>query len=464
MEEKLFLYYTNDLHSHFENWSRIVGYLEEQKMMRKAQNQPYWLVDIGDHVDRSHPISEAFLGRANVKLLNEVKYDLATIGNNEGITLNYHDLYRLYDKATFKLICANLESLKGSNPDWLGKTSVLTSPSGVKIGLIGLTAPFNSFYNLLGWQVDSPYEVLDKYLPELAGDCDIILLLSHLGIHDDQEIAERYPEIDVIIGGHTHHLLRDGELVNNTLLTAAGKHGMYVGEVILTWNHDHKQLSHKEAYALETNQMPKDLNTEHLLNEYQLKADSKMKEEVTTLPSTLEFGWFKQTAIMNMLVTTLKKWTKADCAMLNAGLLLDRLEKGKVTYGDVHRICPHPINPCLVELTGKELYRAIERAHTKQFTELKLKGFGFRGEVIGKMIFSGIEVEVTKTLDGLENVTAVSINGKNIEPEGIYKVATADTFTFGRLLPEISSAENKKFFMPEFLRDLLAVALKTNFS
>lgn len=463
MEEKLFFYYTNDLHSHFENWSRIVNYLEEQKMMRKAQNQPYWLVDIGDHVDRSHPITEAFLGRANVEMLNEVNYDVATIGNNEGITLDFHDLYRLYDHASFQLICANLSSLEGKNPDWLKTFTTFTSPEGVKIGMIGLTAPFNSFYNLIGWQVKSPYEILDKYIPELTASCDVIVLLSHLGIQDDQEIAERYPAIDLIIGGHTHHLLRNGEWINDTLLTAAGKHGMYVGEVILTWDHTKRKLINKEAYALDTEHMPKDLNTEQLLQEYHQKAAEKLNEEVTILPYTMEFGWFKTTSIMQMLVTTLQKWTEADGAMLNAGLLLDRFDKGKVTYGDVHRICPHPINPCLVELTGRELFRVVERAHTKQFTELKLKGFGFRGEVIGRMIFSGMDVKTYRADDGIEKVIEITIAGENIDPERIYKVATADTFTFGRLLPEFSQAENKKFFMPEFLRDLLAATLKENF-
>lgn len=463
MEEKLFLYYTNDLHSHFENWSKIVGYLEEQKMMREAQDQSCWLIDIGDHIDRSHVISEAFLGRANVDLLNAVQYDAATIGNNEGITLDFKDLYHLYDHASFKLLCANLSSVDGINPDWLEPTTVFTSSSGVKVGIVGLTAPFNSFYNLLGWQVDSPYKVLDKYVPELASSCDVVLLLSHLGIQDDQEIAQRYPDIDVIIGGHTHHLLRDGEWINNTLLTAAGKHGMYVGEVILTWDHKKKRLTHKEAYALETSSMPKDLNTEQMLSEYQVEAEKKLNEEVAILPHRLEFGWFKSTAVMRMLVATLQDWTEADCAMLNAGLLLDQLREGKVTYGDIHRICPHPINPCLVELTGLELQSVIERSHTKQFTELKLKGFGFRGEVIGRMIYSGVEVKTYKTREGIEKIADIKLNGKELEKDRIYKVATADTFTFGRLLPELSQAETKQFFMPEFLRDVLAKSLKSNY-
>src|SRR5699024_5993118 len=112
----------------------------------------------------------------------------------------------------------------------------------VKVGFIGLTAPFNAFYELLDWHVSSPYRVLDSYIRGLSEKTDVIVLLSHLGISEDQEIARRFPEIDVIIGGHTHHLLRTGEHVNNTVITAAGKHCYHVGEVILTWDHEKKKL------------------------------------------------------------------------------------------------------------------------------------------------------------------------------------------------------------------------------
>lgn len=463
MEEKIFFYYTNDLHSHFENWPKIVGFLNEEKMKREREKQSYWLVDIGDHVDRFHPIAEAMMGKANVQLLNKAGYDLATIGNNEGITLDYDDLFHLYDEAAFQVMCANLKSIRGEEPEWLQATCNVTTINGVKIGLIGLTAPFNAFYNLLGWEVESPYETLDHYLKDLKSSVDVVILLSHLGVNEDQEIARRYDEIDVIIGGHTHHLFRDGEYIANTLLTAAGKHGNFAGEVILTWDHQKNELVKKEAYALGIDHLPNESQTKRELNDLSIKADDMLSQSLVTLKETLEIGWFKETKIMTELVQTLKEWTKADCAMLNAGVLLDRFEKGEVTYGDIHRICPHPINPCLVELKGDELLEVVRAALTKQFTELKLKGFGFRGEVLGRMVFAGLEVNTFKEPDGQERVKKVTINGAPIEKEKQYKVATADTFTFGRLLPEIARSEMKQFFMPEFLRDLLAYTLKNKF-
>ena len=72
-------------------------------------------VDIGDHVDRFHSISEATNGLGNTKLLNEALYDYVTIGNNEGITLAKEHLNRLYDDAGFEVLVANLFEKKGTS-------------------------------------------------------------------------------------------------------------------------------------------------------------------------------------------------------------------------------------------------------------------------------------------------------------------------------------------------------------
>ena len=54
-----------------------------------------------------------------------------------------------------------------------------------------------------------------------------------------------------------------------------------------------------------------------------------------------------------MLANALKTWCGAEIGMVNAGVLLEGLEEGVVTRGDIHRICPHPINPCLLKVRGK---------------------------------------------------------------------------------------------------------------
>jgi 2',3'-cyclic-nucleotide 2'-phosphodiesterase (5'-nucleotidase family) len=460
MKEKLYFYYTNDLHSNFAQWPRVASFLKDAKANRIARNESFWLMDVGDHADRVHPITEATMGKANVQLMNDLGYDAVTIGNNEGITLAHDDLFHLYDDADFHVSCANLHSMNHIKPNWLQPTVTMESINGIKIGVIGLTAPFNDFYELLDWHISSSFHALDKYVDQLKQSVDIIILLSHLGLNEDQEIARRYRDIDVIIGGHTHHLLRTGEHINDTLLTAAGKHCYFVGEVILTWDHQEKRLSNKEAFTTEVSHIAKDLQTEQTLISLQEEAENLLGETIAHLKKTIKVKWFRHTVIMQQLTNTVKAWTNADCAMLNAGLLLDDLPAGNVTYRDIHRICPHPINPCVVTLNGNELLEVVRATITKDFMELKLKGFGFRGEVLGRMVFSGIEVETAFHKNGEEYVKSVTYCQEPLDPLHTYRVATADTFTFGRLLPEIAKSVTKDFFLPEFLRDLLADTLK----
>src|SRR5699024_7431561 len=120
---------------------------------------------------------------------------------------------------------------------------------------------------------------------QLKESTDIIILLSHLGLNEDRQIAEKYPDIDVIIGGHTHHLLRTGERVNETLITAAGKDCTFVGEVILSWDHYEKKLINKEAYTINITHLEKDKQTVKLLNDFQKTADQILSEPVVHIDS-----------------------------------------------------------------------------------------------------------------------------------------------------------------------------------
>lgn len=465
MQEKLYFYYTNDLHSNFSQWSQVVAYLKDRQASAHLEQASYWTLDIGDHVDRVDPIAEAFMGRANTALMNDAGYDIVTLGNNEGITMGHNDLYHLYDNANFQVVCANLHDLAAEqSPFWLKSHVFVQSKGGVKIGLIGLTAPFNNYYELLDWHVSDPFQSLEREVDRIKKSADIIILLSHLGLSQDQAIARRFPEVDLIIGGHTHHLLRTGETIGNTLITAAGKHCYFVGEIILTWDYNKKQLVNKEAYATNIDHLPKDPDTEKKLEMFSKQADDQLGRTIVELKEPIEVKWFQNTEIMEKLTATMKDWTEADCAMLNSGLLLDQFDAGNVTYRDVHRICPHPINPCVVELTGDELREVIRVSFTKELVELQLKGFGFRGELIGRMVFSGLDVRTKLYQDGRETVQEVTMHGAPLDTDTTYTVAVADTFTFGRLLPEVARSETKNYFLPEFLRDLLAYTLKKDFA
>lgn len=458
MQETIRFYYTNDLHSYFDHWSQVATYLKTKRYESEEKNESYWTLDIGDHIDRVHPITEATMGKANIELLNNLQYDFATIGNNEGITLSHQQLYHLYDDANFEVICSNLQCTVAQDPDWLCQSKTLHSKQGVKIGLIGLTARFNPYYHLLGWNIQAAYEAIDRELSQLS-DCDVIVIMSHLGMQHDQAIAERYEEVDVIIGGHTHHLLHQGEIVNQAILTAAGKHCEYAGEVTLVWDHQLKRLIHKQAIAENITELPKDLPTEQRLIELREEAEVILNKRIIHTNEPIKARWYKETELMKQFTEKVRMWTEADIGMLNAGLLIDGFPKGDITYEAVHRICPHPINVCVVELNGEALYDVVHDAFSTQLMELKLKGFGFRGEVIGRMVFAGLDVQTDVDENGQEYVIDVLFQGRPLEATKVYQIATADMFTFGRLLPGIANVPVHKLFLPELIRELLVQTL-----
>ncbi|WP_066192534.1 bifunctional metallophosphatase/5'-nucleotidase [Gracilibacillus timonensis] len=460
MIERFHFYYCNDLHSHFDQWPNIVHYFKKEKEKNAQRGQQSWIVDIGDHIDRSHPIAEAFRGKANIRLLNEAGFDFATLGNNEGITLEHEDLFHLYDQAAFQVACANLDTLQGPNPSWLKDSITFETKYQLRVTIFGLTAPFTAFYQPLGWQVTSPYDYLAEHIQALKKDCDVLIFLSHLGLSDDEMIAEKYPEIDVIIGGHTHHLLKNGKEVNQSLLTAAGKFGKYVGEVHLEWDHTVGQLTKKQAYTVETEYLDRDQATVNLVQSMEQQAMELLQQPVTELAQPLRVDWFANTPIIQELTDKLREWTDADIAMLNAGILLDGLPEGVVTYGDIHQICPHPINPCTVPLRGIEVLEVIRGACQSSLRHLELTGFGFRGKIIGEFVFSGVKVTLQSDQDGSTRVQDVEWQGRPLKLNRIYTFATADMFTFGNMFPEIVRSTRKEFFLPEFMRDLLAQMLK----
>ncbi|RDU36938.1 bifunctional metallophosphatase/5'-nucleotidase [Neobacillus piezotolerans] len=441
--EKIHIYHTNDLHSHFEHWPKISRIIRDRAKENREAGDEVFVFDIGDHVDRWHPYTEGTMGKGNAGLLNETGYTAVTIGNNEGITLPYDGLDTLFEKRSYDVLIANLYTKKGQRPEWAEPFKIYTTAAGTRVGVIGLTAYFAHFYRLLGWRLADPIDELRRQLPSMKGQSDVIILLSHLGLYEDEKIADEFSEIDVILGGHTHHVLHEGKLVNGTLLAAAGKYGNFAGHVILEL--ENGQICSKSArlYQIEGAQPERWERNE---TEALFAMGRSLLEKKVAEVESLTADFFIDSDLPQLLCEALREWCDADCAFLNAGLILGPLE-GDVTKFDLLSVCPHPINPCTVTLEGDELKEILRMTLDESLPHIEVKGLGFRGTVMGKFVYDRIEV--------LEEEMDFLIDGKIIEPEGKYIIAIPDMFTFGRFFPQIVRSENKYYYMPEFLRDVL---------
>ncbi len=440
------------MHSHFGHWGSLVSYLDIERHRLRKEGEPYLTLDLGDHMDRVNPMTEGLLGRGNVRLLNDAHYDAVTIGNNEGITFTKDTLNTVYDDRTFDIVLANLFEETGERPNWC-RPYTIKNMAGVKVGLIGLTAAFSKFYRQLGWDIRDPFSILKPLLEKVRTEADVVVLLSHVGLPFDERIAEELDGIDVIIGAHTHHTLEQGLTVGSTLIAQAGKFGRYVGHIVLEYDEKMHRVTHIGADLVTLREKP-DQTAEAEVKRLTAEGMAHMQQEVTRLDHALPISWFEDTELSRIMADALQKWCRADIGLVNAGVILDGLKAGPVTRFDVHHICPHPINPCKVQVTGSEIVQMIRIGLKKRFQTYELKGFGFRGKVLGKLVFSNLTYR-TKPDGDLQEPFDVRIGGLPIQPDDRYRVGTIDVFTFGTLLPPIVRAD-QSFFLPETLRDLLA--------
>jgi S-sulfosulfanyl-L-cysteine sulfohydrolase len=107
---------------------------------------------------------------------------------------------------------------------------------GVKVGFLGQSFPYTKTanpVNVEGWSFGLRLEDMQKYVNELKGKCDVVVLVSHDGFSVDQEVAKKVKGIDVILSGHTHDPAPKPIKVGETIIVIAGSHGKYVGRLDL---------------------------------------------------------------------------------------------------------------------------------------------------------------------------------------------------------------------------------------
>lgn len=444
MIETIHFYHTNDFHSHFQHWPRIHELVTTRKKWHLEENETSFTFDIGDHIDRSHIFTEGTLGKGNTHLLNDALYDVVTIGNNEGITLSHNDLSKLYEDANFEVVVGNLFEKNGDRPSWIKPYTILRTKMGTTIGVMAVTAEFSIFYERLGWQVTSAFNELSKAITELREKVDILICLSHLGIQEDEKMALQFPEIDIIFGAHTHHVLHEGKMVNESLLAAAGKFGYFVGEVSIDFDHNLKEIISKTALLYDTNDLTEAKNENEFLNGLELLGREKMGKLVFYSENFLKKEWFEESPLSNFFGEALMTYCDADCALFNAGLFLHDLSNGWISSYDVHQLLPHPINPCVIELQASELLDIYYQSLNQDWPNLEIKGLGFRGAIMGKMIAHNIRIEDNK----------LYINNQFVQDNKPIRLATLDMFTFGYFFPSFKEAK-RTYYMPSFLRDVL---------
>ena len=122
--------------------------------------------------------------------MNAMKFDAMVVGNHE-FDFGPKVLKERMAQARFPVLGANVKGVSGLKP------YVIKNLQGVKIAIIGVVTPDTPFAthprNVAGLTFSTPESAVKKYLQELKGRADIIVVLSHCGFQADKELAASGP-------------------------------------------------------------------------------------------------------------------------------------------------------------------------------------------------------------------------------------------------------------------------------
>jgi len=172
-------------------------------------------------------------GEPVLDLMNSVPYDALCMGNREfhflGLGLNSKT-----SRADFPILSSNIRSTSpsGSLPSSLSSQLHFTRDN-LRITVFGLTVSCVNERMLVkkvsDFYFEQPIAAAREIVPKLGAECDLLIALTHIGIKQDHELAEKVPGIDIILGGHTHTIA--DERVGETRIIHHGFYVHYVGKV-----------------------------------------------------------------------------------------------------------------------------------------------------------------------------------------------------------------------------------------
>lgn len=222
------------------------GYLRRISMINEERktDPDLLLFDSGDFSQGS-PYYSLFKGDVEVGLMNEMKYDAATIGNHE-FDFGIDNMVRLFKMAKFPIVCANYD-FTGTPLADIVKPYTILYRKGVKIGVFGLCPELKGLVSTANYGCIKYEDPIAKG-KEMADflkkkeKCDVVICLSHLGWNidgiDDTELVPGTRYIDLVLGGHSHTYFKDLEYLKNldgklVPIDQNGKSAIWVGKMVL---------------------------------------------------------------------------------------------------------------------------------------------------------------------------------------------------------------------------------------
>ena len=466
--EDIVILYTNDIHTYIDgdiSYDTIAAIKEELQKQYKY----VILADAGDHIQGT-AYGSMDKGESIIKLMNEAKYDIATLGNHE-FDYNMSGCMNVIDLAEFPYVSANFyhekDGVRGEN---VLDSYVMFDCGDEKLAVIGITTPEtytksspayfqdengNFAYGISGG-VDGALlqqDVQNAIDEAMAQGATQIVALGHLGLDASSEPWTSKTTIaglcglDAFIDGHSHSVV-EMETVkdkngNDVILTQTGEYFNRIGMMVIDSETDEiktdfiecEEIVAEDGETVEEYKLVSELyngkeliydsETKEIKDEWILQIDESLGQKIGSAAVTFDnydkdgnrlvreqetnSGDFAADALYYLFDDM---GMDVDVAIMNGGGIRNAGITGDLTYKTCKDMHTFGNVACLQKVTGHQILDALEWG-------ARNVGIGENG---GFLQVSGLTYKIDTSIDSTVKETELEAWAGNPEKYRVYDV------------------------------------------
>lgn len=420
--------FTHDLHDHFYPFNEkkdgkiesLGGYARLYNAIEKerTKDSQLLLVDAGDF-SMGTLFQTIFASQApQLRIMGQMGYDVLTLGNHEfdfkpDALADSLNIAKINEEILPKIVASNisfpldingelstsLKKLKKSMENYDVKNYTILKRKDIKIGIFGLMGKNAAYTTPMSEVVFTNYIEKSKEIVDILKNkeqVDLILCLSHSGTSkykyksENEILAKKVPAIDIIISGHSHTVLEEPIVSNNTIIASCGKYGENLGIIKIhqksdkTWTLKNYRLLQiddnidKDKNISQSIESYQKIIQKEYLNQFHMNFDEVLANTSFDFTPASALGKKqKENRFANLIgdsyIYAVKKaeannYEPITATIIPAGTIRDSFTKGNITVSNVFTAFSLGIGPDNISgyplvsayITGKELKMTVE--------------------------------------------------------------------------------------------------------
>lgn len=369
--------HVNDLHGAFnpDNGGSPLGRIRSYYLQTKAENPYTVFTNAGDDYEKGTVAELMSEGRITNDLIRAMQFDVRCIGNHD-FCWSLDSLLEFTRDPHARTLLSNV-SYSGPQPERFGAENFVALEVGcVRIGFFGMVS---KAWNERNQQIDGPffpelpmrvdYVARARELVEEHRDTvDILVMVSHLGLGSDLDVAAQVSGINFVLGGHSHSVLAREEVVGDCVVIQAGSSGAFVARLDVDVDLQTRQVT-GYRYRLDPN-LPLAVTSDEAMDAEvaRLFAEHAPDALLANAFSTSSYGGERLAELTARCVRGLGEVNAVICDPWTVWSPLPRGHVGPQQYLDCYKVERQPAGTpgfnafYVVEMTGADLMRTRAEA------------------------------------------------------------------------------------------------------